>query len=74
MFKVRKIVKDDTNLIRTKSLDVNLPLSKEDEELCEYMIEHLRISQDDERNEKYGLRPGVGIAACQIGEFKKIFI
>ena len=73
MFKVRKIVKDDTSLIRTKSLDVTLPLSKEDEELCEYMIEHLRISQDDERNEKYGLRPGVGIAACQIGEFKKIF-
>ena len=73
MFKERKIVKDDTNLIRTPSKEVSLPLSKEDEELCEYMIEHLRISQDDERNIEYNLRPGVGIAACQIGEFKKIF-
>lgn len=73
MFKVRNIVKDDTKLIRNKSMDVNLPLSKEDEELCEYLIEHLRVSQNDEINEKYNLRPGVGIAACQVGEFKKIF-
>lgn len=73
MFKVRNIVKDNTDLIRNKSVEVNLPLSKEDEELCEYLIEHLRISQNDEVNEKYNLRPGVGIAACQVGVFKKIF-
>lgn len=73
MFKVRNIVKDNTDLIRNKSIDVSFPLSKEDEELCEYLIEHLRISQDDEINEKYNLRPGVGIAACQVGVFKKIF-
>ena len=73
MFKVRKIVSDNTKLIRNKSKEVTLPLSKEDEELCEYLIEHLRISQNDEINEEYGLRPGVGIAACQVGEFKKIF-
>ena len=73
MFKVRKIVSDNTKLIRNKSKEVTLPLSKEDEELCEYLIEHLRISQNDEINEKYGLRPGVGIAACQVVEFKKIF-
>ena len=73
MFKVRNIVKDDTNLIRTESKEVSLPLSKEDEELCEYLIEHLRISQDDELNVQYNLRPGVGIAACQVGEFKRIF-
>ena len=73
MFKVREIVKDDTNLIRTESKEVSLPLSKEDEELCEYLIEHLRISQDDELNVQYNLRPGVGIAACQVGEFKRIF-
>ena len=73
MFKVRKIVKDDTNLIRTKSKEVTLPLSEEDKELCEYLINHLRISQDEEKNEEYNLRPGVGIAACQVGEFKQIF-
>ena len=73
MFKVRNIVKDDTDLIRTKSKEITLPLSKEDEELCEYLIEHIRISQDDERNVEYNLRPGVGIAAPQVGEFKQIF-
>lgn len=73
MFKVREIVKDNTKLIRNKSVDVTFPLSNEDKELCEYMIEHLRISQDDEKNIEYGLRPGVGIAACQVGVFKKIF-
>lgn len=73
MFKVRDIVSDSTKLIRNKSKEVALPLSKEDEELCEYLITHIRISQNDELNEQYGLRPGVGIAACQVGEFKKIF-
>ncbi len=73
MFKVRNIVKDDTKLIRNKSKEVTLPLSKDDEELCEYLINHLRISQDDEKNLEYNLRPGVGIAACQVGEFKQIF-
>ena len=42
-------------------------------EFKEYLIEHLRISQDDELNVQYNLRPGVGIAACQVGEFKRIF-
>lgn len=73
MFKTRNIVKDDTKLIRKKSVDVKLPLSKDDEKLCEYLIQHLRISQDDTQNEQFNLRPGVGIAACQVGEFKKIF-
>ena len=73
MFKEREIVKDNTNLNRNKSKDVQLPLSKEDEELCEYLIEHIRISQDDERNQEFNLRPGVGIAAPQVGEFKRIF-
>ena len=57
MFKVRNIVKDDTNLIRNKSKEVTLPLSKEDEELCEYLITHIRISQNDELNEKKIITP-----------------
>ena len=40
MFKPRKIVKDTDPKLREKSLNVELPLSKEDEELCEYLIEH----------------------------------
>ena len=73
MFKPRKIVKDTDPKLREKSLNVELPLSKEDEELCEYLIEHLRVSQDEELSVKYNLRPGVGIAAPQVGEQKRIF-
>lgn len=73
MFKPRNIVKDSDSKIREKSINVELPLSKENEELCEYLIEHLRASQDDELAEKLNLRPGVGIAAPQIGELKRIF-
>ena len=72
MFKPRKIVKDTDPKLREKSLNVELPLSKEDEELCEYLIEHLRVSQDEELSVKYNLRPGVGIAAPQVGEQKRI--
>jgi len=73
MFKPRNIVKDSNPKLREKSHNVELPLSKENEELCEYLIEHLRASQDDELAEKLHLRPGVGIAAPQIGEQKRIF-
>ena len=41
------------------------------------MMEYLIISQDEEENEKYGLRPGVGLAAPQVGisqQFSSILI
>ncbi len=73
MFVPKKIVKDSNPKLREKSFNVELPLSKENEELCEYLIEHLRASQNDELAEKLHLRAGVGIAAPQIGEQKRIF-
>lgn len=73
MFKPMKIVKDSNPKLRKKSNNVNLPLSKEDEQLCEYLIEHLRVSQNDELAETLHLRPGVGIAAPQVGQLKRIF-
>ena len=44
MFKVRNIVSDSTKLIRNKSKEVALPLSKEDEELCEYLMKYNQIN------------------------------
>lgn len=73
MFTPKNIVKDSNPKLREKSLNVELPLSKENEELCEYLIEHLRVSQNDELAEKLHLRAGVGIAAPQVGEQKRIF-
>ncbi len=52
--------------------EVSLPLSKEDKELLIEMVEYLKTSQNDELAEKYNIRPGVGLAANQIGIKKRM--
>ena len=37
------------------------------------MLEYLKVSQDDELANKYGIRSGVGLAAPQIGLNKCMF-
>lgn len=64
---------DDTNpLVREKSLDVTLPLSKEDEELALSMLEYVKDSTDEEKAKERDLTPAVGLAAIQLGIKKKI--
>ena len=46
------------------------PLSDVDKQLAHDMMAYLVISQDEEQNEKYHLRPGVGLAAPQVGQSK----
>ena len=65
--KIFKIVKDNKKSLREKSVEVTLPLSKEDKETLFEMLEYLKVSQDDELANKYGIRSGVGLAAPQIG-------
>ena len=45
---------------------------KEDKELLIEMVEYLKTSQNDELAEKYNIRPGVGLAANQIGIKKRM--
>ena len=52
--------------------EVTLPLSKEDRDILLDMVEYLKVSQDDELAEKYNIRPGVGLAANQIGIKKRM--
>ena len=52
--------------------EVTLPIRKEDKELLLEMVEYLKVSQDDEQAEKYNIRPGVGLAANQIGIKKRM--
>ncbi len=70
----KDIITDENPLLRQKSVDVELPLSKEDEKTIKDMIEYLDLSQDEEMSKKYDLQPGVGIAAPQIGVLKKMFV
>lgn len=67
-----KIVKDTNQSIREKSSDVDLPPSKDDIKLLKNMINYLKLSQDEKYAEKHNIRPGVGLAAPQIGINRKM--
>lgn len=66
------IIKDDNELIRNKSLDVALPISKEDKELLLEMLKYVDDSTNEEIAKEKNLRPAVGISAIQVGIAKKL--
>lgn len=66
------IIKDDSALIREKSLPVSLPLSKEDSDLLESLFQYVKDSTDPEIAEKENLRAAVGISAIQVGIKKQL--
>lgn len=68
-----KIIKDTNPLIRKRSVEVNLPLSDEDRDILDSMLDYIKKSQDEEYAKKYNIRPGVGLAAIQIGILKRMF-
>ena len=68
-----KIVKDNNPIMRKKSLPVDLPLSAEDQQALDEMLNYLKLSQDEDYAKKHNIRPGVGIAAIQIGLLKRMF-
>ena len=69
-----KIFKDSNPIMRKKSLPVTMPLSKEDKDTLDFMLDYLKKSQDDEYAKKHNIRAGVGIAAIQIGLLKRMFV
>ena len=68
-----KIYKDSNPIMRKKSLPVEMPLSKQDKETLDFMLNYLIKSQDEEYAQKHNIRAGVGIAAIQIGLLKRMF-
>jgi len=69
-----KIVKDSHPIMRKKSLPVSLPLSKEDKETLDNMLEYLKLSQDEDYAKKHNIKSGIGLAAIQIGILKRMFV
>lgn len=70
-----KIVKDNDSLLRKKSVDVSLPISKEDKDTILSMMNYLKLTQDDAFREKHkNIREGIGLAAPQIGVLKKMLV
>lgn len=66
------IIKDDSELIRQKSIDVALPLSDEDRNLLLDMLKYVDNSTIEEIAQRDNLRPAVGISAIQVGVPKKM--
>ena len=69
-----KIFKDSNPIMRKKSLPVEMPLTKEDKDTLDFMIEYLKKSQDEDYAKKHNIRAGVGLAAIQIGLLKRMFV
>ena len=60
------------SILRNVAEEVVLPASEEDTNTLKEMIEFVINSQDPEMAEKYSLRPGIGLAAPQIGISKRM--
>ena len=73
MLKNKDILDEKNKILRTKSEDVIFPMSEKDKNTIKLMIEYLTNSQIDELAKKYDLRPGMGMAAIQLGIPKRYF-
>lgn len=74
MLKNKDILDEKKKILKTKSIEVTFPLEAADLEKIDLMIEYLTNSQIDNLCEKYKLRPGMGLAAIQLGIPKRYFV
>lgn len=74
MLKNKDILDEKDRRLRKISKEVKFPLTKEDKDTIDLMIEYLTNSQIEELSEKYNLRPGMGMAAIQLGIDKRYFV
>lgn len=74
MLKNNDIVDEKDKILRTISEEVKFPLSEEDKKTIDLMIEYLTNSQIDKLAKKYDLRPGMGLAAIQLGIPKRYLV
>ena len=74
MLKMKDILDEKEKILHQKSEDVVFPLSDKDKKTIKDIIELLTNSQIPELAEKYDLRPGMGLAAIQLGIKKRYFV
>ena len=74
MLKTTDILDEKDKRLREISQEVTFPMDKEDLNNIDLMEEYLYNSQIEELAEKYDLRPGMGMAAVQIGVLKRYIV
>lgn len=74
MFKKLAILDENDSHLRMVSNDVVFPLSKAELKQIQLIIDHLTYSQIEEYEQKYNLRPGMGLAFPQLGINKRLIV
>ena len=74
MIKTTDILDEKNPIIRAHNEEVTFPMSDEDKKLIEDMLDHLYKSQIEKYAKKYNLRPGMGLAAPQLGVNERFFV
>ncbi|PFE05834.1 peptide deformylase [Bacillus cereus] len=72
MLTMNDVIREGNPILRAVAEEVPLPANEEDTRVLREMIEFVMNSQNPEMVEKYNLRPGIGLAAPQIGISKRM--
>lgn len=70
---MKDIVREGDPILREVTKEVTVPLTEEDRGTLIAMMQYLKNSQAPAIAKKYGLRPGIGLSANQIGLNKRMF-
>ena len=74
MLLTKDILDEKDKHLRNKNVEVVFPLEDKEKKLIDDMLEHLYLSQIPEKAEELNLRPGMGLAAPQVGINKRFFV
>jgi peptide deformylase len=72
MITMDDIIRDGHPSLRKVAAEVELPASGEDQQILLNLLEYVKNSQNHDMSLKYGLRPGIGLAAPQINVLKRM--
>ena len=70
---MKDIIREGNEILRNESKNIDIPLKDEDKKMIIDMLGYLINSQNEQRAKELNLRPGVGLAAPQIGINKNVF-
>ena len=73
MYLMKDIIREGHPNLTKKSALVKLPVSDIDKQVGLNLLKYCVVSQNDELNELFKLRPGVGLSAVQVNVLKRMF-
>lgn len=74
MLRTKDILDESDSRVRANNTDVTFPLNETNKNIIPEMLKHLRYSQIEKLSKKYNLRPGMGLAAPQLGINERFFV